>query len=106
MNAKLASKHEVQALLNDLVDWDVVTNDDNQSKQSLHRVYEFESFDAAFSFMQLAAINVFSELDHHPKWLNDYKRLEIWLNTASLDHQISNLDIEVAKRLEDIWVSR
>lgn len=104
MNAKLVSKHEVQALLNDLVDWDVVvSNDDNQSKQSLHRVYEFESFDAAFSFMQLAAINVFSELDHHPKWLNDYKRLEIWLSTTSLNYQISNLDIKSAKLLEAIW---
>jgi len=51
-----------------------------KQNNQLHREFIFKDFDEAFSFMQQVA-KVAARLNHHPKWLNEWNRVEFWLST-------------------------
>tara|TARA_B100000686_G_C16094166_1_gene620045 strand:- start:166 stop:486 length:321 start_codon:yes stop_codon:yes gene_type:complete len=70
----------------------------------LIRRYEFRSFSEAFSFMTQTAFDC-ERLDHHPRWVNVHKVVNISLFTfkvkglTSLDFELSNQMEAIAKRL-------
>jgi 4a-hydroxytetrahydrobiopterin dehydratase len=39
-------------------------------------------------------------MDHHPEWSNVYNKVQVDLVTHDLDNAISNLDIDLAKKME------
>ncbi|HRQ37057.1 MAG TPA: 4a-hydroxytetrahydrobiopterin dehydratase [Chloroflexota bacterium] len=65
----------------------------------LHKEYRFATFSQAMGWMMSAAIEA-DKMDHHPEWGNVYNRVTVDLVTHSLGNQISNLDIELARKME------
>lgn len=42
-------------------------------------------------------------MNHHPKWTNEYNRVEIWLSTHSADHTITDQDRQLAAKIDKIY---
>ena len=59
------------------------------------------SFAAAIGWMMSAAIEI-DKMDHHPEWSNVYNRVSVNLVTHDLGNAISNLDVELAQKLEKL----
>ena len=68
---------------------------------SLYRKLEFKDFQQAFSFMQKVA-EVAETQNHHPRWLNEYNKVEIWLSTHS-EGKITDKDHKLAKEIDRIY---
>lgn len=101
---KKTTKMEVNVLLDKLEQWDIVeSGEEGRCYQELHRVYKFQTFEAAVHFMSQASKTLISPQDHHPRWENTYNRVEIWLTTFDLDRQLSNRDLKLACSLEALW---
>lgn len=50
----------------------------------------------------MTAVALIAELmDHHPDWFNHYSSVKIWLDSHEVEG-ISALDIELAKRINDL----
>lgn len=68
----------------------------------LHRLFEFASFADAMHFM-LTAARFIHVSDHHPSWLNTYSKVEVWITTGELKHQLSAKDLALAEYLERLF---
>ncbi len=68
--------------------------------EKLHRDFEFESFNQAFGFMTIAALEI-EKMTHHPEWFNVYNRLTVDLMTHDADGITQN-DVELAKILNSL----
>ena len=104
---KIVDKTALQAFLGSHPEWQVIESEfskaDSGIKRELYRAYKFRSYDEAFAFMTAASEQVIVPLDHHPRWLNDYNRLEIWFTTFDFGYQISNVDLQAAADIEKMW---
>ena len=47
---------------------------------TLYKVFEFKNFSEAFGFMSRVALAA-EKMDHHPKWTNEYNKVQVWLST-------------------------
>ena len=72
-----------------------------QNKQ-LYRKFEFKDFKQAFEFMTKVA-EVAEAQDHHPKWTNEYNKVEIWLSTHSAGDKITDKDRQLAKEIDKTY---
>lgn len=72
-----------------------------ETKHGLYKKFEFNDFKAAFAFMgsvaELAEAN-----NHHPRWLNEYNRVEIWLSSHDAGGQITDKDRDLAAAIDKI----
>ena len=66
----------------------------------LYRKFEFKDFKQAFDFMKRVA-DLAERQNHHPKWANEYSKVEIWLSTHGTG-QITDKDRQLAKAIDDI----
>jgi 4a-hydroxytetrahydrobiopterin dehydratase len=91
------SETEIREALPSLPGWRVVGG-------KLHREYEFEDFVQAFGFMASVAL-VAEAMRHHPEWSNVYGKvvLDLWTHSES---GISNLDVDLAGKVEDLACRR
>jgi 4a-hydroxytetrahydrobiopterin dehydratase len=64
---------EISHALKHLQDWELTDG-------KLCRVYKFDDFISAFSFMTRVAIRA-EKIDHHPEWSNVYNTVSIALTT-------------------------
>jgi len=85
---------ELTAALADLPGWEV-------KEGKLHKSYKFGSFARAIGWMMSVAIHA-DKMDHHPEWSNVYSRVQVNLVTHDLDNAISNLDIDLARKMETL----
>lgn len=67
----------------------------------LRRVFEFASFEDAIAFMG-AAVKRISEMDHHPRWENIWRSVDVHLSTWDIGHKPSMMDLELAQYLEEV----
>ncbi len=67
----------------------------------LHKNFECEDFVDAFGKMTKVAL-VAESLNHHPEWSNVWNKVEIDLNTHSVQG-ISPLDFQLATRINQIF---
>jgi ribonuclease HI len=67
----------------------------------LHRQFEFKDFKQAFDFMTKVAA-VAEEQRHHPKWENEYNKVNIWISTHSVG-RVRDKDHELAGAIDDIY---
>ena len=88
------SESELTAALADLSGWEV-------REGKLHKAYKFDSFAAAIGWMVSVAIHA-DKMDHHPEWTNVYNRVSVDLVTHDLGNAISNLDVELAQKMEKL----
>jgi 4a-hydroxytetrahydrobiopterin dehydratase len=86
------SDEELTAALADLPGWEI-------KEGKLHKTYKFDSFAQAIGWMVSLAIHA-DKMDHHPEWSNVYSRVQVNLVTHDLGNAISNLDIELARKME------
>jgi 4a-hydroxytetrahydrobiopterin dehydratase len=73
-----------------------------KKNSSLYRKFEFKNFNQTFAFMQSVAETA-NNLDHHPRWCNNYNKVEIWLNTHSTGGIITDKDYNLAKAIDKIY---
>ena len=67
---------------------------------ALYRKFEFKDFKEAFDFMTKVA-RLTEEQSHHPRWQNEYNKVEIWLSTHS-EGKITDKDRELAAEIDKI----
>jgi ribonuclease HI len=53
-----------------------------KKNNQLYKQFEFRDFTEAFTFMQQIAM-VAERLNHHPRWLNEWNKVQFWLYTHS-----------------------
>jgi len=67
-------------------------------RSELHASFEFPNFNSAIKFMNAAASEI-NRTQHHPRWENIWRTVNVYLSTWDLQFQISSLDIALAKHL-------
>lgn len=72
-----------------------------EKDKQLYRQFKFKNFDQAFEFMRSVA-EVAASLDHHPKWTNDYNKVQIWLTTHSAG-KVTQKDRDLASRINRVY---
>jgi 4a-hydroxytetrahydrobiopterin dehydratase len=85
---------ELQQTLKELSGWEV-------KEGKLHKEYKFGSFAEAIGWMVTVALYA-DKKDHHPEWFNVYNRVRVDLVTHDMDNAISNLDVDLARRMEEL----
>jgi len=68
-----------------------------EENNKLHKKFEFKDFSEAFAFMTRVALAA-EKMDHHPKWTNEYNKLEIWLSS----HDAGDIVTDKDKKLSEI----
>ena len=68
---------------------------------ALFRKFEFKDFKEAFAFMGKVA-ELAEAQNHHPKWLNEYNKVEIWLSTHSAGGKITDKDRKLSKGIDGL----
>ncbi|QDI89218.1 4a-hydroxytetrahydrobiopterin dehydratase [Candidatus Nitrosopumilus sp. SW] len=87
------SQEEIAEELKNLPGWSVVND-------KLHREIQFDSFNQAFGFMTMAAMEI-EKMNHHPEWFNVYNKLVIELTTHDAGG-ITRNDINLARILNSL----
>lgn len=67
----------------------------------LYRKFEFQDFGQAFKFMNKIA-KIAEEQNHHPRWQNEYNKVEIWLSTHT-EGRITDKDRKLAAAIDKIY---
>ncbi len=68
------------------------------TRSELHACFEFDSFKKALAFMSDAAAEI-NKTQHHPRWENIWRSVNVYLSTWDLQFQLSQLDIDLAIHL-------
>ena len=71
------------------------------NSQFIERVFNFDNFIEAFSFMTKVAL-VCEKYNHHPDWANVYSKVTIKLTTHDLGG-ITSLDQTIASEINNIY---
>ena len=72
-----------------------------ETSEGLYREFEFADFRQAFSFMGNVAEQA-EAANHHPKWINEYNQVRIWLFTHS-ERAITDKDRSLAIVIDNIY---
>ena len=70
-------------------------------RQALYREFEFADFTQAFDFMKRVA-GVVDGVNHHPRWTNEYNKVEIWLSTHDAGNKVTQKDRDLAEAINVI----
>ena len=76
-----------------------------ETKNGLNKSFTFLDFKEAFAFMQKVA-KIAEKQQHHPLWINQYNRVEIWLNSHEAEGKITDKDKQLAKEIDKIEDSK
>lgn len=67
--------------------------------RKLYKVLLFKDFQEAFAFMVRVAL-VAEKNNHHPRWINEYNKVEIWLSTHDAGDIATEKDRLLAKQID------
>ena len=90
----ILDKNEIKENLDSLDGWIIKNN-------LLYKKFSFKTFMNAFSFMNIIA-DQSDKVDHHPKLINEYNKVEVELFTHS-SNSISNKDFSLARFIDNIY---
>lgn len=91
------SREEIDRAIEELPGWSF--EDDTITK-----TFEFGDFRAAVSFIVRIAFYA-EEMNHHPNLENVYNRVSIALSTHDAGNKVTEMDLELARRIEGAsWV--
>lgn len=68
---------------------------------TLYKAVIFKDFQEAFTFMIRVAF-LAEKNDHHPKWTNEWNKVEIWLSTHSAGNIVTERDRSLAKQIDKL----
>lgn len=89
--------HEITAAAAKLPGW-------SYERDALTKTFQFKSFREALSFMVHVGF-IAEEMNHHPEWTNVYNRVVVRLNTHDAGDKVTDKDVELAKRIQQVsWV--
>lgn len=72
-----------------------------EKDNSLYKKFEFDNFEEAVEFINKIA-EIAIALDHHPKIVNTYSTVELFLTTHSADDKVTSKDKEFASRVDEL----
>jgi len=72
-----------------------------EQNNKLHKKFEFKDFPEAFAFMTRVALAA-EKMDHHPKWTNEYNKVEIWLSTHDAGDIVTGKDRKLAGLIDEL----
>ncbi len=72
-----------------------------EENNKLHKKFEFKNFSEAFAFMARVALAA-EKMDHHPKWTNEYNKVQIWLSTHDAGDTVTEKDRKLATIIDQI----
>ncbi len=72
-----------------------------EQNNKLHKKFEFKNFSEAFAFMTRVALAA-EKMDHHPKWTNEYNKVEFWLSTHDAGDVVTEKDRKLAKTIDGL----
>ncbi|MDE3185735.1 MAG: 4a-hydroxytetrahydrobiopterin dehydratase [Bacteroidota bacterium] len=72
-----------------------------EKNNKLYKKFEFKNFSEAFSFMTRVALAA-EKMDHHPKWTNEYNKVDIWLSTHDAGDIITEKDKKLATIIDGL----
>lgn len=61
----------------------------------------FKTFLGAFEWIT-KIVALAEEVNHHPRWAQDYTRVEIWITTHDAGNTITEKDIQLATKINQI----
>ncbi len=73
------------------------TIDNNQ----LYKKFQFSNFTQAFAFLTQVAFEA-EKQNHHPKIVNIYNTVELWLSTHDAGNIVTQKDHDLAKAIDEI----
>ena len=76
-----------------------------ETKHGLYKRFNFINFVEAFDFMTKVAA-VAEDLQHHPRWENEWSVVQIWLITHDESSTITDKDYELAEAIDRIVQSK
>jgi len=79
----------------------VVQKQWEEISQKLYKVLLFKDFQEAFAFMVRVAL-LAEKGNHHPKWTNEYNKVEIWLSTHDAGDVVTEKDWKLARQIDDL----
>lgn len=72
-----------------------------KQNNQLYKEFIFKDFGEAFAFMEQAA-KVIERHNHHPRWLNDWNKVQFWLYTHSAN-AITEKDDALAEEIDHLF---
>lgn len=96
-----ASEEKINAALKgSLLGWERLVSplpeDESKVRDELFRRFSFKTFADAIRFMNHVAPGC-DIAGHHPRWVNIWKTIDVYLATWDIEHKISDRDIQLAK---------
>jgi 4a-hydroxytetrahydrobiopterin dehydratase len=88
------SETELEMALSDLAGWEV-------ENDKLTKLFEFESFREAMTFLMRLAFEV-EEMNHHPEIENVYNKVRFSLTTHEAGGRITKKDVKLARLIEGL----
>jgi len=70
-------------------------------QNELYRKIVFSSFAQAFQFITKVAA-LAEAMNHHPRWSQNYTQVEVWLTTHDAANTVTEKDIELANRINQL----
>jgi len=70
-----------------------------ESKNKLHKKFEFKNFSEAFAFMTRVALEA-EKMNHHPEWKNVWNTVEFWLSTHDAGDIVTEKDKKLAGKID------
>lgn len=71
----------------------------NETKHGLYKQFVFADFRAAWTFMTRVT-ELIVEMDHHPRWQNEWNVVEFWLTTHGAKREITDKDWQLAEAID------
>src|SRR5665213_1856374 len=72
-----------------------------ETDKQLYREFKFKDFSQAFKFMEKVA-EAAEAMNHHPRWQNEYNKVEVWLSTHS-EGKVTDKDKALAIAIDEIF---
>ncbi|TDQ07167.1 4a-hydroxytetrahydrobiopterin dehydratase [Pedobacter metabolipauper] len=76
------------------IQWQEVEN-------KLYKAIIFKDFQEAFAFMVKVAF-LAEKNNHHPKWTNEWNKVEMWLSTHDAGDIVTEKDRVLAKQIDEL----
>jgi len=85
--------------------WSIEFSDDEErlhhTRIELTSSFEFKNFSEAMRFIKTVAKHAEDE-QHHPRWMNAWGTVKVWLTPWDVKHRVTVLDTQFAKYLDRV----
>ncbi len=79
----------------------VVQKEWEEIDKKLYKVLIFKDFQEAFAFMVRVAF-LAEKNNHHPRWTNEWNKVEIWLSTHDAGDVVTEKDRNLAREINEL----